>query len=246
MPLKHDHLPSRGKTNDGRRSWESNHETVFYDTCFSWVEYFPTEGKTSPFSYGGPGLAQSTPPSRAVAACYWLRRALHRAKGRMRHRWYFATWESRLMQTVITWFDLAVFTPPLQLATSVRKKVSRFVWTNIKPWFQTFSEWYMSSHCVLPVAQRAIKVWTCLRISVSLSSGSGSLLIMCSMKSFGVTAAKFHFNFPNTTSSHSWREIDKEPWQRESKNWEWQRTRKIKWHKARPHIFILCHTVNCT
>lgn len=127
------------------------------------------------------------------------------------------------------------------------KKCHAFVWTNIKPWFQTFSEWYASSHCVLPVAQRAIKVWTCLRISVSLSSGSGSLLIMCSMKSFGVTAAKFHFNFPNTTSSHSWREIDKEPWQRMSENWEWQRTRKIKWHKARPHIFILCHfTVKCT
>lgn len=56
----------------------------------------------------------------------------------------------------------------------------------------------------LPVAQRAMKVWTCLRISASLSSGSGSLLTMCSMKSFGVTAARFHFNFPNTTSSHSW------------------------------------------
>lgn len=65
-------------------------------------------------------------------------------------------------------------------------------------------------HCVLPVAQRAMKVWTCLRISASLSSGSGSLLTMCSMKSFGVTAARFHFNFPNTTSSHSLRERDRE------------------------------------
>ncbi len=55
-----------------------------------------------------------------------------------------------------------------------------------------------------------MKVWTCLRISASLSSGSGSLLTMCSMKSFGVTAAKFHFNFPNTTSSHSWRESERE------------------------------------
>lgn len=58
-------------------------------------------------------------------------------------------------------------------------------------------------HFILPVAQRAMKVWTCFRISASLSSGSGSLLTMCSMKSFGVTAAKFHFNFPKTTSSHS-------------------------------------------
>lgn len=32
---------------------------------------------------------------------------------------------------------------------------------------------------------------------------------MCSMKSLGVTAARFHFNFPNTTSSHSWRESER-------------------------------------
>lgn len=69
---------------------------------------------------------------------------------------------------------------------------------------------YINSSRVLPVAQRAMKVWTCLRISASLSSGSGSLLTMCSMKSFGVTAAKFHFNFPNTTSSHSWRERERD------------------------------------
>ena len=67
----------------------------------------------------------------------------------------------------------------------------------------TYNMFLVSCHGVLPVAHRAMKVWTCLRISASLSSGSGSLLTMCSMKSFGVTAAKFHFNFPNTTSSHS-------------------------------------------
>lgn len=55
----------------------------------------------------------------------------------------------------------------------------------------------------LPVAQRAMKVCTCLRIRSSLSTGSGSFLIICSMKSFGVTAARFHFNLPKTTSSHS-------------------------------------------
>lgn len=58
---------------------------------------------------------------------------------------------------------------------------------------------------ILPVAQRAMKVCTCLRIRSSLSSGSGSFLIMCSIKSLGVTAARFHFNLPRTTSSHSFK-----------------------------------------
>lgn len=55
----------------------------------------------------------------------------------------------------------------------------------------------------IPVAQRAMKICACFRIKSNLSWGTGSLLKMCSMKSWGVTAARFHFNFPRTTSSHS-------------------------------------------
>lgn len=57
----------------------------------------------------------------------------------------------------------------------------------------------------LPVAQRAMKVCACFRIKSNLSLGRGTFLRMCSMKSCGVTAARFHFNFPSTTSSHSCR-----------------------------------------
>lgn len=62
-----------------------------------------------------------------------------------------------------------------------------------------------STFPVLPVAQRAMKVCACFRMSDSLSSGRGSLCKMCSIKSCGVTAAIFHFNFPSTTSSQSCR-----------------------------------------
>lgn len=54
---------------------------------------------------------------------------------------------------------------------------------------------------VVPVAQRVIKVCACFRISFSLSSGKGILRRMCSMKSWGVTAARFHLSFPRTISS---------------------------------------------
>lgn len=50
-----------------------------------------------------------------------------------------------------------------------------------------------------------MNVCACFRIKSNLSLGRGSFLRMCSMKSCGVTAARFHFNFPNTTSSHSCR-----------------------------------------
>lgn len=56
---------------------------------------------------------------------------------------------------------------------------------------------------VLPVAQRAINVCVCLRTIASLSLGRGSLRMMCSIKSLGMTEAMFHFNFPSTTSSQS-------------------------------------------
>lgn len=54
-----------------------------------------------------------------------------------------------------------------------------------------------------PVAQSATKVCVCLRTIPSLSLGRGSLRMMCSTKSLGVTEAMFHFNFPSTTSSQS-------------------------------------------
>ncbi len=56
---------------------------------------------------------------------------------------------------------------------------------------------------VLPVAQRAMNVCVCLRTIASLSLGRGSLRMMCSVKSLGMTEAMFHFNFPSTTSSQS-------------------------------------------
>lgn len=55
----------------------------------------------------------------------------------------------------------------------------------------------------LPVAQSAMNVSVCLRIIASLSLGSGSLCMMCSMKSLGMTDAMFHLSFPSTTSSQS-------------------------------------------
>lgn len=55
----------------------------------------------------------------------------------------------------------------------------------------------------LPVAQRAMNVSVCLRTIASLSLGRGSLRMMCSVKSLGITEAMFHFNFPSTTNSQS-------------------------------------------
>lgn len=55
----------------------------------------------------------------------------------------------------------------------------------------------------LPVAQSAMNVSVCLRIIASLSLGRGSLCMMCSMKSLGMTEAMFHLSFPSTTSSQS-------------------------------------------
>lgn len=48
-----------------------------------------------------------------------------------------------------------------------------------------------------------MNVSVCLRIIASLSLGSGSLCMMCSMKSLGMTDAMFHLSFPSTTSSQS-------------------------------------------
>lgn len=61
----------------------------------------------------------------------------------------------------------------------------------------------------LPVAQSAMNVCVCLRTNATLSLGRGSLRMMCSIKSLGMTEAMFHFNFPSTTSSQSWK-IEKE------------------------------------
>lgn len=63
-------------------------------------------------------------------------------------------------------------------------------------------KWHVAA---LPVAQRAMNVRVCLRIVTTLSLGRGSLRMMCSMKSFGMTEAMFHFNFPSTTSSQFWK-----------------------------------------
>lgn len=71
--------------------------------------------------------------------------------------------------------------------------------------FQPHHEQQQPEQLSLPVAQRAMKVCACFRIKSNLSLGSGTFLRMCSMKSCGVTAARFHFNFPSTTSSHSYR-----------------------------------------
>lgn len=68
-------------------------------------------------------------------------------------------------------------------------------------------------HLSLPVAQRAMNVCACFRIKTNLSLGRGSFRRMCSMKSCGVTAARFHFNFPSTTSSHSCRGLG---WRRQA------------------------------
>lgn len=56
----------------------------------------------------------------------------------------------------------------------------------------------------LPVAQRAMNVSVCLQTIACLSLGRGSRRMMCSIKSLGMTEAMFHFNFPRTTSSHSY------------------------------------------
>lgn len=63
-----------------------------------------------------------------------------------------------------------------------------------------------------PVAQSATKVCVCLRTIPSLSLGRGSLRMMCSTKSLGVTEAMFHFNFPSTTSSQSWKQKERIKW----------------------------------
>lgn len=60
----------------------------------------------------------------------------------------------------------------------------------------------------LPVAQSAMNVSVCLRIIASLSLGRGSLCMMCSMKSLGMTEAMFHLSFPRTTSSQSYKDND--------------------------------------
>lgn len=60
----------------------------------------------------------------------------------------------------------------------------------------------------LPVAQSAMNVSVCLRIIASLSLGRGSLCMMCSMKSLGMTEAMFHLSFPSTTSSQSCKDND--------------------------------------
>lgn len=74
----------------------------------------------------------------------------------------------------------------------------------------------------LPVAQRAMKVCACLRISVCLSSGKGSLCRMCSMKSRGVMAARFHFNLLRTTNSHSNRETERGKNRTKDNEYDWQ------------------------
>lgn len=81
-------------------------------------------------------------------------------------------------------------------------------------------------HLGLPVAQRAMNVCACFRIKSNLSLGRGSFRRMCSMKSCGVTAARFHFNFPSTTSSHSCKRL----WGEEEK-----KSHKHVWRK---HLFI--------
>lgn len=78
--------------------------------------------------------------------------------------------------------------------------------SSLRSQYQRYSRGVLGFGTTLPVAHSAMKVWTCLRIRSSLSSGSGSLFTMCSMKSLGVTAARFHFNLPRTTSSHSWKD----------------------------------------
>lgn len=60
----------------------------------------------------------------------------------------------------------------------------------------------------LPVAQSAMNVSVCLRIIASLSLGRGSLCMMCSMKSLGMTEAMFHLSFPSTSSSQSCKDND--------------------------------------
>ena len=68
-------------------------------------------------------------------------------------------------------------------------------------------KWYEAA---LPVAQRAMNVSECLRTIATLSLGRGSLRMMCSIKSLGMIEAMFHFNFPSTTSSKSWKTPEKQ------------------------------------
>lgn len=95
-----------------------------------------------------------------------------------------------------------------------------------------------------PVAQRAINVCVCLRTIASLSLGRGSLRIMWSIKSFGMTEAMFHFNFPSTTSSQSWK-IEKKV--SVSSNWvSWQNllSQRVKWRAAMPPLTVKKITVH--
>lgn len=58
----------------------------------------------------------------------------------------------------------------------------------------------------LPVAQRATKVCACLRMICLFSSASGILERKCSMKSWGVMAARFHLSLFTRSSSICCRE----------------------------------------
>lgn len=54
---------------------------------------------------------------------------------------------------------------------------------------------------LIPVAHRATKVWACLRMICLLSSATGILVRKCSIKSWGVIAARFHFSLCTRSSS---------------------------------------------
>lgn len=58
---------------------------------------------------------------------------------------------------------------------------------------------------LIPVAHRATKVWACLRMICLLSSATGILVRKCSIKSWGVIAARFHFSLFTRSSSICYR-----------------------------------------
>ncbi len=96
------------------------------------------------------------------------------------------------------------------------------------------------------MAQRAMNVCVCLRTIASLSLGRGSLRMMCSIKSLGMTEAMFHFNFPSTTSSQSYKtENRKEKVAVSSNSASWQNllSQRVKWRAAMPLLTVKKITV---
>lgn len=57
---------------------------------------------------------------------------------------------------------------------------------------------------LLPVAQRAKKVWACFLTKACRSRGRESRCRMRARKSWAITAARSHLSFPRTSTSQSW------------------------------------------